>query len=58
MIDAELLIEWRYLYEERLGILCGADDPTLEQDAIARTEANARILELKEKGGSSETTAP
>ena len=38
---SELLDEWKLTYETRLGILCGVDKPTPEQDKIARDEANA-----------------
>lgn len=38
---SELEDEWRVTYETRLAILCGADTPTKEQEAIARNEANA-----------------
>lgn len=37
----ELLDEWKLTYETRLGILCGTNPPTPEQDKIARDEANA-----------------
>lgn len=43
----ELLAEWNYRYQERLGILCGAGEPTQEQDRIAREEANAVYEALK-----------
>lgn len=32
--------EWRYRYEERLGILCGAAAPSPQAVAIAEQEAN------------------
>lgn len=37
--------EWWYRKEERLGILCGSDEPTAEQVEIAQGEAN-RWLKL------------
>lgn len=50
MTDAELQAEWRYRYQERLGTLCGAGDPTPEQRALAVKEANAAIRQLSESG--------
>lgn len=32
--------EARYRYQERLGMLCGSSEPTKEQEAIARMEAD------------------
>ena len=29
----------RYIYEERLGIICGDNQPTFKQKNIAKTEA-------------------
>jgi hypothetical protein len=46
MTPEELEIEWKYRYEERLGILCGDAEPTSEQKAIALKEANQAIIEL------------
>lgn len=37
--------EARYRYEERLGMLCGTKEPTKEQEAIARMEADAHHFE-------------
>ena len=39
--------EWNYRYQERLGILCGAADPTPEQDALARGEADQIVGQLE-----------
>jgi len=39
--EPEEFAEWQYRYHERLGILCGTAIPTLEQEAIARAEADA-----------------
>lgn len=39
--------EWEYLVTERLGILCGADTPTPEQIALARSEADAWFKESR-----------
>lgn len=38
--------EWRYRYEERLGILCGLDAPTLAQRKLASDEAHAILNKL------------
>lgn len=40
MTTDELQEEVQYRIEERLGILCGADDPTPEQLKIANDEAD------------------
>lgn len=37
--------EWNYLYEERLGILCGSLSPTPEQKKIASDEAYDHLCE-------------
>lgn len=34
-------IEWQYRFDERLGILCEGKPPTIMQEVIARTEADA-----------------
>lgn len=39
--------EHDYLYWERIGILCGSDKPTPEQEAIARVEANSWLRESR-----------
>lgn len=39
--------EWRYRYEERLGMLCAADAPTEDQKAIAEQEANQWLDSVK-----------
>ena len=45
MTDAEIEIEWRYRYEERLGILTdGKTEPTPDLIAIATEEANEWAL--------------
>lgn len=38
--------EWNYLYHERIAILCGTNEPTPEQDRIARDEADAAIKRM------------
>ena len=48
MTEPELQAEWRHIYETRLGILCGAGEPTEEQLAIAQTEADKAVEELRE----------
>jgi hypothetical protein len=40
LTPTEIAREWLYRYEERLGILAGANVPTPEQIAIATHEAN------------------
>lgn len=40
MTDQEIQTEWEYRYDERLGILCGSDEPTKEQKLIAFQEAD------------------
>lgn len=37
--------DWTYLYLERLGILCEDREPTVEQERMAREEADAWALE-------------
>ena len=49
MTPEELKAEWKYRYEERLAILCGADTPTEEQIKIATDEADKAIAQLKEE---------
>lgn len=48
MTERELQAEWRYRYEERLGIMCGDGDPTDEQRGIAMAEADEAIEKLKQ----------
>lgn len=45
--DNDLLREWHYRYEERLGILCGTAEPMPEQDKIASDEADAAVEALR-----------
>jgi hypothetical protein len=40
MTTEEIQAEWHYRYQERLGIMCEDQEPTLEQKAIAYREAN------------------
>jgi hypothetical protein len=43
----QLREEWRYVYHERIGIMCEDGEPTAEQKEIARAEANQAIEKLK-----------
>lgn len=43
----ELLSEFQYRLEERLALLCGLDEPTAEQLALAMAEADAACEQLK-----------
>jgi hypothetical protein len=47
--------EYRYRYDERLGILCGKDEPTDEQIKIAKSEAD-EWLKLEEWRNKDENT--
>lgn len=47
MTAEELQYEWKYRYDERLGILECFGTPTPEQNKIAREEADAHIAKLK-----------
>jgi len=49
MTYTELQAEWEYRRQERLGLLCGTDTPTPEQELVARTEADAAVRVLKEQ---------
>lgn len=49
MTEDELQIEWRYRYWERIGMLCGSGEPTEEQKAIARKEADQAIEKLRKE---------
>lgn len=42
----DLRDEWRYRYQERLGIMCGDGEASEEQKKIAQSEADAAIIEL------------
>lgn len=52
MTPAELEKEWNYRYQERLGNLCGAGEPTTEQKALAFEEAQEAVEALKESESS------
>ena len=45
----ELDAEWTYRMEERLGIMCGMDEPTAEQFCIAVAEADEAMEKLKQQ---------
>lgn len=50
--DKERLeVEKRYRYEERIGMLCGSDEPTPEQRQIADREAREVISKLQNEQG-------
>jgi hypothetical protein len=51
MNDEELAKERDYRYQERLGILCGADKPTPEQEQLAAKEADETVLQLMLEAG-------
>jgi len=42
----EMIAEWRYRYDERLGIMCEGREPTDEQKNIAGQEADEAIRQL------------
>lgn len=39
--------ERHYRYQERIGILCGTDKPTEEQERMARGEAEEIVKQLR-----------
>jgi len=47
MTIEELKAEWHYRYNERLAMLCGANQPTEDQHKLAEAEADAAINILK-----------
>jgi hypothetical protein len=44
----ELEAEYNYILKERLGIMCGKDNPTAAQLARAKQEANWAVEQMKE----------
>ena len=46
MTDEQLSVEWTYRYTERLGILCGASEPTVEQIQLAAKEADDAVKKI------------
>ena len=59
-MTAEEQAEWDYRWHERLGILCGANMPTDEENRIAMEEADETIRQLRATnwGKASEGTPP
>ena len=53
----DLNAEYTYRYEERLAIMCGAGEPTVEQRAIADRDAKAAVEEIRKLEKSSIQTA-
>jgi hypothetical protein len=49
--EEQLQAEWKYRYEERLGILCGAETPDEDAVRIAKTEADEAIQSLSPQPG-------
>lgn len=49
MTIKDLDAEWTYRMEERLGIMCGMDEPTAEQFCIAMAEADEAVEKLKQQ---------
>lgn len=43
----ELMREWDYRYEERLGMLCGSLEPTPAQKRLAREDANEFVVRYR-----------
>lgn len=51
MTPTEELEEWRYVFRERMGHLCGdAEKPPPEAVAMAKADADTHVRELKTKG--------
>jgi len=51
----QLLEEWQYRYEERLGILCGAGKPEPWMEKMAEREAEAAVAQLVKSRPSQES---
>lgn len=51
MTDPELEKEREYRIQERLGMICGAGEPTPEQQALAEAEADRAITALRQVRG-------
>ena len=49
MTEAELKVEHAYLVQERIGILCADQPPTLEQLRMAKKEADEAVEELRKQ---------
>ena len=41
-------VEWLYVYQERLGHLCGPNEPNPDAVAMAKAEADMAVLKLRE----------
>ena len=51
----EVMREWDYRYAERLGMLCGAQEPTPAQRRITREAANEWIRDYRQEQALRET---
>lgn len=49
MTIADFKREHYYRVSERIGIMAGSDQPTVEQEVLARREADEAIESLREK---------
>ena len=47
--EDELESEWNYRYSERIGIMCGDSEPDIDQQRIAKEEADAAIQKLRDE---------
>ena len=47
LTSEDLQAEWNYRYQERVGIMAGAAEPTGDQEVIAMNEADEAIERLK-----------
>lgn len=45
----EELEEWLHIYQTRLGILCEDREPTEEQRAIAKQDADEAVRKMRER---------
>ena len=43
----EIMREWDYRYAERIGILCGLNEPTAKDRDAARAEADAWVTDYR-----------
>ena len=46
--DEWLNREWKYRYMERIAILCGSGEPTVEQIQLAAKEADEAVEKLRQ----------
>lgn len=49
MTTEDLINEWRYRYAERIGMLVGQGEPTIEQKELAGREADEAISQLRQQ---------